>query len=143
MKAAEIAQTGTPRQLYEAPESVFVATFMGEANRVAARITEVAGDQAMVDFGGVALKLPARGLIPGPVDLILRPEAIRLVAAGSASSLAATVKTATYMGAFAEYNLDTPVGALFAVSPDPHRLRAVGEPVGVAVAERGVFVVKP
>jgi iron(III) transport system ATP-binding protein len=143
MKAAEIAQMGTPRQLYEAPESVFVATFMGEANRVAAMIKDIQGDCAVVDFGGVALRLPARGLAAGPVDLIIRPEAIRIVAAGSADSLPATVRTATYMGQHAEYNLDTPVGSLFAISPDPHRLRAPGEAVGVAAADRGVFVVKP
>jgi iron(III) transport system ATP-binding protein len=34
MRAAEIAQAGTPRELYEHPDNVFVATFMGEANHV-------------------------------------------------------------------------------------------------------------
>ena len=34
MRSAEIAQVGTPRELYGSPDNVFVATFMGEANHV-------------------------------------------------------------------------------------------------------------
>ena len=50
--------------------------------------------------------------------MAIRPEAIRLVAADGVGCLRATVRTSTYMGTHAEYNLDTPVGPLFCVAPE-------------------------
>jgi iron(III) transport system ATP-binding protein len=143
MKAAEIAQTGTPRELYEAPDSVFVATFMGEANHVKGTIERLDGDDAIVSLDGLALRLPARGLAAGPVDVVLRPEALRVVAAGTPGSLAAKVRTATYMGANAEYNLDTAAGRLFVISPDPQALHEPGTAIGLSAAGHGIFVVRP
>jgi iron(III) transport system ATP-binding protein len=143
MKAAEIAQKGTPRDLYEAPDSVFVATFMGEANHVKGTIEKLEGDDAIVTLDGMKLRLPARGLAAGPVDVVIRPEAMRIVAAGTPGALAAEVRTATYMGAHAEYNLDTPAGRLFVISPDPKTLQPPGTKVALTAADHGVFVVRP
>jgi iron(III) transport system ATP-binding protein len=143
MRAAEIAQAGTPRQLYEEPDNVFVATFMGEANHVKGRLDASSPTKGLVQLGGLSIALPHRGLPSGEVDVVIRPEAIRLVGAGSAGCLAAKVRTATYMGAHAEYNLDTDVGPLFCIAPEANALRAVGDAVGVMLADRGVFAVKP
>ncbi len=41
MNRGGIAQEGTPRQLYEQPHDLFVAGFMGEANRVRGTLTHV------------------------------------------------------------------------------------------------------
>ena len=59
------------------------------------------------------------------------------------ASSEATVRTATYMGAHAEYNLDTSVGGLFAIVPEAGPLRPVGAPAAILLADRGVFAVKP
>ena len=75
--------------------------------------------------------------------MVIRPEAIRMVEAQTPGCLSARVRTATYMGAHAEYNLDTPVGPLFAIAPEAHALRRIGDHVGVLLGERGVFAVKP
>ena len=74
MRNAEIAQAGTPEQLYTQPNSVFVATFMGEANHVRGTIDEVEGEAAAVSVGGLRLRLPHRGLPAGPVDIVIRPD---------------------------------------------------------------------
>ncbi len=143
MRNAEIAQSGTPRELYEAPENVFVATFMGEANHVKGRLVPAGPDTGAVHLGGLTLALGHRDLPAGEVDIVIRPEAIRLGPAATPGTLQGTVASATYMGAHAEYNLDTPVGRLFAVAPEADRLRAIGESVGIRLAETGVFAVKP
>jgi iron(III) transport system ATP-binding protein len=143
MKAAEIAQTGSPRELYEAPDSVFVATFMGEANHVKGEIARLDGSDAIVHLDGMDLRLPARGLAAGPVDVVIRPEALRIVPAGTPGALAAKVRTATYMGAHAEYNLDTSAGRLFVISPDPQVLREPGAAIGLVTSGHGIFVVRP
>ncbi len=143
MRVGEIAQMGAPRELYEQPDNVFVATFMGEANHVKGKLEPASPERGVVILDGLQIALPHRGLPAGEVDVVIRPEAIRLVEAGTTNSLSATVRTATYMGAHAEYNLDTPVGSLFCIAPEAAALRAVGSPVGVQLAERGVFAVKP
>jgi iron(III) transport system ATP-binding protein len=143
MRAAEIAQVGTPRELYEQPDNVFVATFMGEANHVKGKLEPVSKTEGRVHLEGLSIVLPHRDLPAGDVDVVIRPEAIRIVDAATKGTLSATIRTATYMGAHAEYNLDTPVGSLFVIAPEAHVLRAKGDKVGVLLAERGVFAVKP
>jgi iron(III) transport system ATP-binding protein len=142
MRAAEIAQAGTPRQLYEEPDNVFVATFMGEANHVKGRLDATSADKGLVHLDALTIALPHRNLPAGDVDVVIRPEAIRLVDPAAKGCLPATIRTATYMGAHAEYNLDTAVGPLFCIAPDAHAVRAKGDKVGVMLADRGVFAVK-
>ncbi|OYU50181.1 MAG: ABC transporter ATP-binding protein [Rhizobiales bacterium PAR1] len=143
MKAAEIAQAGTPRALYEEPANVFVATFMGEANHVKGEIQSIDGTEATVRLDSATLTLPARSLAPGPVDIVIRPEAIRIDPADTPGGLAATIATATYMGAHAEYNLETPVARLFAIVPEAEGLLSVGSAVSLSFARRGTILVAP
>ena len=143
MRNAEIAQAGSPRDLYERPDNVFVATFMGEANHVKGRLTDASATEGLVRLDTLAMRLPHRGLQEGEVDVVIRPEAILLTDRGGAGTLAGIVATATYMGSHAEYNLDTPVGRLFAVAPEARRLREPGEQVGIRLADHGVFAVRP
>ena len=140
MRNAEIAQAGTPEELYTRPNSAFVATFMGEANKVQGVIESVAGDVARVGVAGLHLDLPARGLGPGPVDVVIRPEAMRLAAEGEAA-IAATVVNAIYMGSHAECRFATAAGELFVIAPrSAARLRR-GDAVGVALDSEGVVLV--
>jgi iron(III) transport system ATP-binding protein len=142
MRNAEIAQAGSPRELYEAPENVFVATFMGEANHVKGRLSEASASSGIVRLDALAIRLSHKGLRTGEVDVVIRPESIVLVEPTAADALSATVTTATYMGSHAEYNLDTPVGRLFAIAPEARTLRAPGEAVGIRLADHGVFAVR-
>jgi len=143
MRNAEIAQAGTPEELYTQPASVFVATFMGEANHVRGRIEAVAGDMARVALGTLRLDLPHGGLLAGEVDVVIRPEAIRIVDARSPEAIAALVTRAIYMGSHSEYYLKTEVGELYALAPDRLRRRAPGDPVGVVLNPEGVVLVRP
>jgi iron(III) transport system ATP-binding protein len=143
MRAAEIAQVGTPRQLYEEPDNVFVATFMGEANHVRGVLEATSDALCKVRLDTLEVTLSHRSLPAGPVDVVIRPEAIRLVDRATRGCLSGQVRTATYMGAHAEYNLDTPVGPLFAIAPDAQTLHASGAAVGIELTPRGVFAVKP
>jgi putative spermidine/putrescine transport system ATP-binding protein len=90
MRRGAIAQTGTPRDIYFAPTSRFVAEFVGAANLVAAEC--VAG--ALVLPGG---RLPILNGAAGPVVAMIRPEAVAIIASGSAS-LAGRIDSVTFMG---------------------------------------------
>ncbi|MES2712882.1 MAG: ABC transporter ATP-binding protein [Pseudomonadota bacterium] len=140
MRNASIAQAGTPEELYRQPDNIFVATFMGEANHVRGAIERVDGEQAALCLATARLVLPHRGMAVGPVDVVLRPEAIRIAADGA---LAATVARATYMGAHMEYQFSTALGELFAIDAG-HALRAAaGDQVTLALDPAGMVIVRP
>jgi iron(III) transport system ATP-binding protein len=143
MRNAEIAQAGTPEELYTQPNSVFVATFMGEANHIRGRIEAVEGGLACVALDSLRLDLPARGLVPGEVDVVVRPEAVRIMPDGHAGVLRATVSRATYMGSHTEYHFETSAGALFALCPDRLSRRRPGETVRLSLEPEGVVLVRP
>ena len=142
MNKATIAQEGAPRELYEQPRDPFVAGFMGAANRARGVLKRRDAVDADVTLGGIALDLPHRGLPDGDVELSIRPEAITLVAEHDAP-LRATIRKAAYLGGLMEYTLDTPIGALFAISTAVDRPLAVGASVGVQLARHGVVAIPP
>jgi iron(III) transport system ATP-binding protein len=141
MRNAEIAQVGSPRELYARPDSVFVATFMGEANHAKARI-EQPGELATVALDRLTLRLPGRDLPAGEADIVIRPEAI-VIGSAETGGIPATVARATYMGSHTEYHLATPIGELFAVAPDRAEPRRPGDAVAVRFADDGVVLVRP
>jgi iron(III) transport system ATP-binding protein len=88
----------------------------------------------------LALDLPARGLPPGPVDMVIRPEAMQVAAEGEAA-IPATVVRAIYMGSHAECRFETELGELFVIAPrEASRLRP-GDKVGLSLDRGGVVLV--
>jgi putative spermidine/putrescine transport system ATP-binding protein len=75
-----IEQIGTPQQIYDAPQTRFVAEFVGETNLMEAHVDAVHQDGASVRAGGLFFHVDAAGpLEPGQsINLSLRPERIRL-----------------------------------------------------------------
>jgi iron(III) transport system ATP-binding protein len=141
MRNAEIAQSGAPPDLYANPKTVFVASFMGEANTVKGLVEAVSGETATLLMGGVRLNLPAQGLEAGEQNVVIRPEAINVGPAGE--GLAAEVLKSTYMGSHTEYTFRTAVGDLFAIGHDRLKRRMPGEAVGLTFASDGVILVRP
>ncbi len=134
MRNAAIAQIGTPRQLYDAPNDRFVADFIGEANLLACQINSVDGDMATIEIEGYRHTLPSRGLTEGPATVAIRPS--RLVI-GAAQGVAATVSKATYVGVRMEYTLTGAFGQVFAVHDDVDAPLEPGTEVQMAFAEKG------
>ncbi|NJO32685.1 MAG: ABC transporter ATP-binding protein [Rhodospirillales bacterium] len=76
-----IQQVATPSQIYEAPDSVFVAEFLGETNRLPGTVQQVAGETCRVelDNGDAVLAYPASRLAPGDRTILcLRPESVEM-----------------------------------------------------------------
>ncbi|MEM7378962.1 MAG: ABC transporter ATP-binding protein, partial [Pseudomonadota bacterium] len=137
MRNAAIAQEGTPRELFEAPADTFVADFIGEANLIPCEIDTVDGDTAHIRIGDHSHSLPARGLGPGPATVAVRPERVQLVEASEPGLVSARIAKATYVGSHMEYTVDTPVGTLFATSPDVERPFNVGQDLALSFAGSG------
>jgi iron(III) transport system ATP-binding protein len=141
MRNSEIAQAGSPSELYGHPKTVFVASFMGEANTVKGTVQAVSGDSAKVSLAGLMLDLPNQGLGAGEADVVIRPESVLIGKAGQ--GIAGTILKSTYMGAHSEYTVATPLGDLFVIAPDRLNRKMAGDTVGVTLANDGVILVRP
>ena len=139
MDAGLIAQAGTPQQLYEEPQTEFVAGFMGEAILFSAS----ADAQGRVQLGPLTLQ-PRRAVAAGAVKVAVRPEAWRIEPATAASdtpALTGTLLKCSYLGSVQELTLATELGEIFAVSPDAARNWQLGETLSLTLSQKGVSIV--
>lgn len=81
MQEGSIEQIGTPRQVYEEPQTLNVAKFIGEANLFDGQIVAINGNnQVTVDILGKTRNAKStRSLTPGQkVHVVIRPEDVRV-----------------------------------------------------------------
>ncbi len=87
MNNGRFEQVGTPHDVYHAPQTAFVAGFVGEANKFSAKVTSVNGSNlSLVTNAGteVQVSAPATNLAVGQnAEIFLRPEAIDLLPLGT------------------------------------------------------------
>jgi iron(III) transport system ATP-binding protein len=143
MSNARIAQTGTPRQLYEEPADLFVADFIGDANILTGTVVEVSGPQARVQVDRLFIDLPHRGADRGPVKIAVRPDAILIDEnAAQPGAVAGRIRKASYLGTLIEYEVESPIGELFVVQYGRKEPISPGTPVSISFAlQRGVAIV--
>jgi iron(III) transport system ATP-binding protein len=134
-----IAQRGSPQEMYEFPQSEFVAGFMGEAML----FPGVAGVDGQVQLGPLTLT-PRQSVSAGAVKVAVRPEAWRIHRAGAdrAAGIAGKLLKSAYLGSFFEYTFETVLGNIFVVSPDLTNVLNLGAEVGLSLADHGVSVVR-
>jgi len=137
MSNAVIAQDGSPRELYEQPNSLFVADFIGDSNIVDAETVSISHDSAEVRLGGLVLHLPHRGLAKGPAKLAVRPEAVAIHPGERPDGIPGEIAKAAYLGSHMEYSIRTPVGLFFVISPDVANPCPVGTAVKLTVPPGG------
>jgi ABC-type Fe3+/spermidine/putrescine transport system ATPase subunit len=114
MDAGALLQTGTPRELYEQPNQITVASFIGRNNLVKAKSLkqEDGGYVVQTLTGNHRLKVAATEIYDGIDDdsftLAIRPEKLRVTAQESSAenTLAAQIKEINYAGATTRLKLD-------------------------------------
>jgi spermidine/putrescine transport system ATP-binding protein len=96
MASGRIQQVGSPKQVYEEPETAYVADFLGASNLIDAHVLE-GGKVRLGEF-----ELNARGphRATGPVKLLIRPERVKLQDAGSqdANCIPGILERRVYLG---------------------------------------------
>jgi putative spermidine/putrescine transport system ATP-binding protein len=81
MSRGEIAQVGSPREIYEQPTSASVASFIGRSNMIAGVVKDAGGgDRYQIDTPyGLMNTLGPAGLVTGaPIHIMFRPENVRV-----------------------------------------------------------------
>ncbi|MCC7429158.1 MAG: ABC transporter ATP-binding protein [Alphaproteobacteria bacterium] len=92
MSEGRILQVGSPATLYQRPASGFVAAFLGEINRLEGRAS---GGVVPTPLG----RLPVSGMAEGQaVEVLIRPEGLRLLPAGAEGATPAVVEASRMLG---------------------------------------------
>ena len=115
MERGRIAQVGTPAEIYEQPNSRYVADFVGDVNLLEGHLAVSAGETFVHGSSGAfRVARPAEAVSGTPVWVALRPEKLRLGrdqrSEAGENVLAATVVDVGYRGSTSIYNLRTDAG---------------------------------
>ena len=81
MERGQIVQVGPPVEIYERPNSRYVADFIGEVNIIEGRLVSTTPERALIatDSGGRLATTPGLDLAPGAMTWVaLRPEKLRI-----------------------------------------------------------------
>jgi len=144
LDAGRVAQIGTPEEIYNRPNSPFVASFMGAGNIVPLQVRSegkrvAIGGESLSDSIEIDALLFAAKRIehwPGdtPVNAHFRSEDARLGPPGQPADgclvLHGEIVQCTYPGGFYRYTVR--VGPRQYLVDDVRRL-AIGEPIGIAL----------
>ena len=101
-----IEQVGTPESLYEAPETLFTARFLGDSNvfELSGGVDDTVGWEDNV-WALDSRTVSSRASAGGQVALVVRPEDVHIVTDGGAvpagaNSVAATIRDIGYLGSY-------------------------------------------
>jgi ABC-type Fe3+/spermidine/putrescine transport system ATPase subunit len=110
MNRGRLEQVGTPEEIYEHPQSRFVAEFIGLSNFLEGRVQSLDGQTMRLRVAGLQLAIPALPQVsPGQnVLLFVRPTEVELLGpddSGGSNVFEAKVEKATYLGDSMDYRL--------------------------------------
>ncbi len=98
----KIEQQGTPQSMYESPDTLFTAEFMGSNNRLPARVVARNGGAARVQVEGMALNATARGSEASDPDVeasaLIRVEEVRIGRTPVDNGIQLPLSTCMYLG---------------------------------------------
>ncbi|HET8653663.1 MAG TPA: ABC transporter ATP-binding protein [Gaiellaceae bacterium] len=143
MNRGHIEQLGPPDELYERPQTSFVARFLGASNLLVGAVE----DSTSVRLAsGAVLRvtepLPPRGTA---VAVGIRPEKLRLDADGGLNRLSGTVAELSYVGVATQYIVETADGSLTVyvqnTEPGAHPVQP-GAQVALSFGPDSAFVVE-
>lgn len=126
MENGKIAQVGTPRDLYERPENLFVANFIGDSNILPCEVTGSSLEKT-VQIGKTHIKKEKIKVRNGKAFALIRPEHIILSSKKTKASLKGIIEKAAYIGSKIEYTVITDVGSVFVVTSSDHQKFNVGQ----------------
>lgn len=125
MQNAEIAQEGSPHDLYERPNSSFIADFIGDANLADCEVSDINNGTSTVRVSGKTITLPVDFPRTGPARLVLRPHNIDISREKTPESFAGTVTYAAYLGNQIQYSIEGELGNIFVIGEtiaEPYRI---------------------
>ena len=107
MNRGEIAQVGSPEEIYNNPNSSFVADFIGNANFIDATVSEIGSDSITVSVQGnsVVVKKTDDSFSEGEeVSLAIKPEAVDVSL--EPTGFTGKLDVSSFLGSITEYKIE-------------------------------------
>ena len=121
MNEGVVEQIGSPEEIYNRPESLFVAGFIGSANLLPGNVREVNADGCVVELlTGQKIAATGRHSVGDKVSVMLRPERLHPVAERPADGfgLQGTVTSVIFQGAWLRVVIELPDGTELSAEAD-------------------------
>jgi len=121
MNGGRVEQIGSPREIYEHPETAFVADVIGSLNALEMEVGELVGSYAVARFGEherVVVPVGSTVHIGDALRIAVRPERIQMGRSngpvpGGGSRLDGTIAEIVYLGMYTQFHIDTRLGRVF------------------------------
>ena len=141
MNEGRIEQMGSPADLYDDPETAFVANFLGQSNLIKGTVTGNDGENQIVDLFGqkIALQKDRSHAVDKSIYAGIRPEKFRISRLETATSgnvlTGGKVEDVSYIGVSTQYQVLMPWGQelmVFEQNDDGVAPFNVGESVNIS-----------
>ena len=141
MNEGKIEQMGSPADLYDNPETAFVANFLGQSNLIKGTISGSDGDKQIVDLFGqkISLQKSRSHGVDNSIYAGIRPEKFRISRLETATSgnllTGGKVEDVSYIGVSTQYQVLMPWGQelmVFEQNDDGVAPFSVGESVNIS-----------
>jgi spermidine/putrescine transport system ATP-binding protein len=141
MNEGQIEQMGSPADLYDNPETAFVANFLGQSNLIKGTVSGNDGDNQIVDLFGqkISLRKDRSHGVDSSIYAGIRPEKFRISRLETATSgnilTGGKVEDVSYIGVSTQYQVLMPWGQelmVFEQNDDGVAPFSVGESVNIS-----------
>jgi spermidine/putrescine transport system ATP-binding protein len=120
MNGGKVEQTGSPREIYDRPDSAFVADFIGSLNAFDVVIGELVGAFSVTRFSDnerIVVAVGSEQRAGETVRVAVRPEQVQIGATTRTvpergSRLEGTIVELVYLGMYTQFHVDTPAGRI-------------------------------
>jgi spermidine/putrescine transport system ATP-binding protein len=116
MNEGKIEQMGSPADLYDNPETAFVANFLGQSNLIKGTIVGNDGDSIVADLYGQKISLPKHRshAVDSSMYAGIRPEKFRISLVGTPVTgnvlTGGRIEDVSYIGVSTQYQVEMPWG---------------------------------
>lgn len=140
MKDGEIAQVGSPSEIYQKPNSEFVAKFIGRANILDAKIEEINENSTIISLLGSRynVKEKTNYSIGDDVKVVIRPESIKF----NENNHSLNITKSLFMGENHEYEVEFENNIIEIILNNPHgkEIKNIGEKLTFSFDENSIHI---
>jgi spermidine/putrescine transport system ATP-binding protein len=120
MNSGRVEQIGTPREIYEHPQTGFVADFIGSLNAIDLTVDEIVGAYALMRLGErerVVVPVDSTARTGDSLRVAVRPERVQISsldepAPENGSRLEGTIAEVIYLGMYTQFHVETRAGRI-------------------------------
>jgi spermidine/putrescine transport system ATP-binding protein len=116
MNAGRIEQEGRAEEIYERPQTEFVAGFIGVSNIIEGKVEDVSNGATVIRVGDATIKAPVSEINRGErVRVLIRPEKISLSVEVVPTCLSGKIDSAVYLGESTQWIVRIQTGQVLTV----------------------------